>query len=156
MLENLDAFIKLLNKHKVKYTLIGGMAILLHGGRATTLDFDFYILAFDFELLQKILKKYNLKNAGEHQFKVNFKGTPIDILLADPILGEQVIKRSKMKKIGEQSIKVATPEDLILLKSIADRPIDRRDIEELKEIFKEKLDQRYINKELNRLKKLLS
>jgi len=39
------------------------------------------------------------------------------------------------------------------MKSIADRPIDRRDIEELREIFRGKLDTRYIRRRLKALQK---
>lgn len=43
--------------------------------------------------------------------------------------------------------KIASPEDIIVLKSLADRSIDKRDIQELREILGKKLDETYIHLE---------
>ena len=119
MIEELRALVKILEEHKLKYCLIGGMAVLLS------------------------------------QYKFKFGSIPVDVLLADPHLGEQVIKRAKKKVLSGARIRVARVEDLILLKKIADRAIDRRDIEELEELYGSALDRRYLNREWRRLQKLL-
>lgn len=59
------------------------------------------------------------------------------------------------KKIGNQCVKIATAEDLIVLKTLADRWLDRRDNEELREIFRDKLDERYIDKKVQQMNKKL-
>jgi hypothetical protein len=51
-------------------------------------------------------------------------------------------------KLGQSSVAAATAEDLIVLKTLADRSIDRRDIEELIELYGSELDFEYINKTL--------
>jgi hypothetical protein len=71
-------------------------------------------------------------------------------LEADQVLGEQVFARSVRKIIVDATANVATPEDLIVLKTLADRPIDRRDIAELREIFGDALDDKYIDGMLSR------
>jgi len=81
---------------------------------------------------------------------------PIDLLYADHYVGADVVHRAVEKKLGNIFIRIATPEDLIVLKSIADRSIDKRDIEELRELFGKKLDEDYIEKKLRYVKKLLS
>ena len=67
-----------------------------------------------------------------------------------------MVKRAKKTKLGQYFVKVATPEDLIVLKTLPDRSIDRRDIEELRELFDKKLDEKYIKQKLKKLKQLLS
>ncbi|MEO7766303.1 MAG: hypothetical protein ABIS01_02715, partial [Ferruginibacter sp.] len=41
--ENFTDFITLLNKHKVKYVLVGGWAVIFEGYSRTTGDMDFFI-----------------------------------------------------------------------------------------------------------------
>jgi hypothetical protein len=67
-----------------------------------------------------------------------------------------VVKRAVEKKLGNYFVRVATPEDLIILKTIADRTIDRRDVEELRELFGKSLDEIYIQKKLKKLRKMMS
>jgi predicted nucleotidyltransferase len=158
MIEELRALVKILEEHKLKYCLIGGMAVLLYGGRASTVDFDFYILFSDENAFFQVLRPHitQLKKLGDSQYKFKFGSIPVDVLLADPHLGEQVIKRAKKKVFSGAKIRVARVEDLILLKKIADRAIDRRDIEELEELYGTALDRRYLNREWRRLQKLLA
>lgn len=157
MVEALLEIVDIFEKEKVKYCLIGGLAVMLHGGRANTIDIDFYVMVKDLDLVRKILKKHKISNkaAGEYQLKAKYKSVPIDLLYADHYIGSEIIQRAKNKKLGNKKVKIATPEDLIILKTLADRSIDRRDIEELKEIFSGKLDQRYLRKKLASLQKIL-
>ena len=85
-----------------------------------------------------------------HQMRMRFNGIQVDILEADPITTESIFKRSIRRVIVTAECNVATPEDLIILKTIADRPIDRRDIAELREIFASRLDELYISDTLKK------
>ncbi|MCE9625601.1 MAG: nucleotidyltransferase [Deltaproteobacteria bacterium] len=157
MIEALLDLIKIFERESLKYCLIGGLAMMLYGGRANTIDIDFYLLVDDLGKILALLKKRKIgaTPAGDFQIKARYKGVPIDLLLADHYLGQDVVQRAKKKKLGDKIVKVATPEDLIILKTLADRSIDHRDIEELKEIFGKTLDQKYISKKLKTLKKIL-
>lgn len=157
MLSDVAALLDFLLTHRIRYCMIGGMAVLAYGGRASTLDFDFYLLSADFDRLVSLLKSkgIHVALAGEDQCKARFGTLPLDILRADPWLGEKVIQRSRRKKFLGKTVKIATPEDLIVMKTLADRPIDRRDIAELREIFGKKLDQSYIGATLRRLRKAM-
>ncbi len=157
MLEALLEAVKLFKKNNVDYCLIGGLAMLLHNGRANTVDIDFYVLVNDLKEVEHLFKKGNIpvRHAGEYQLKAKIHEVPIDILFADHYVGMDVVERAIEKKLGDIFIRVATPEDLIVLKSLADRSIDRRDIEELRELFKGKLDETYIEKKLHKIKKML-
>ncbi len=157
MVEVLFQAISLFEKNKIDYCLIGGLAMMLYGGRANTVDIDFYVLVEDLEEVRKVFEEKNIsvKSAGEYQLKIKIGSTQIDILYADHYLGDQVVKRAKRKKLGSQYLKIARPEDLIVLKILADRSVDRRDIEELRELFGKKLDEKYISQKIKYLKELL-
>lgn len=148
MLDKLIEVVGIFQANRIGYCLIGGLAMMLHHGRANTVDIDFYVLVDDLKKVKKLLEKngYDVKDAGEYQLKTKVRGTPIDILFADPYVGEDVVQRAVEKKLGENFVRVATPEDLIVLKTIADRSVDRRDIEELRELFGNLLDEDYIAK----------
>jgi len=128
--------------------------MMLHHGRANTVDLDFYVMVEALDKLKKILTKEQVswRSAGEYQVKAKANGIPIDILWADHYIGEAVVHRAIEKQLGNHWVRVATPEDLIILKTLADRSVDRRDIEELRELFRKKLDESYIERQLKSLK----
>lgn len=154
MLKTLVKVIELFKRNQIDYCVIGGLAMLLHQGRANTVDIDFYVLVDDLKSVAKIFQslKYAVKDAGEFQLKTKVDQVPIDILLADHYIGADVVKRAAEKKLGDHFIRVATPEDLIILKTLADRSVDRRDIEELRELYGKLLDEKYIERVLKKLK----
>lgn len=157
LIDKIDQVIDLLTEEKISYCIIGGVAVLLHGGRASTIDFDLYILADDLPPLEDALKKRRIKIsfAAPEQLRFNYKGLQVDVLPADPILGKLVLARAQKKKLGRRKVPVASPEDLIIMKTLADRPIDRRDVEEIKEIFAGKLDLTYLAAQLKKIHRIL-
>lgn len=158
MLEAIEEFIGILGRAKTNYCIIGGIAVLLYGGRASTIDFDLYILTQEKERLLRLFEKHGIlhSSTGEFQIKARFKDVPIDLLIADEWVGIPALKRARRRQFGRRQVRVASPEDLIVMKSISDRPIDRRDIEELREIFSGKLDNAYIRSRLASLKKMMN
>jgi Nucleotidyl transferase of unknown function (DUF2204) len=146
ILQSVEKIVKLFESSNCKYVVIGGIAILLLGGRASTIDFDLYVLADDFSVLEKHLVNHGaiLTLKGDHQLRFTFDGVQVDVLEADSVLASLIFSRSTRHKIVLSECQVASPEDLIILKSLADRPIDRRDVEELRELFDGKLDETYI------------
>ncbi len=157
MVETLFQITELFKKYKIHYCLIDGLAMMLHNGRANTVDIDFYVLVEDLKDVIETLKKEKIQadQRGDYQLKAKINGIPIDILYADQYVGSDVVKRAVDKALGNHIVRVATPEDIIILKSIADRTVDRRDIEELRELFKGKLDENYIQKTLLKIRKEL-
>ena len=150
ILQSVDDVVKLFETSGCRYVVIDGIAVLLHGGRASTIDFDLYILAEDFQRIEQHLLNHGsvLNTRGEHQIRLTFAGIQIDILEADIVLAASIFDRSMRHKIVSVECHVATPEDIIILKTLADRPIDRRDIAELRELFAGALDEQYIAKVL--------
>ena len=146
LLKSVDDLVCNIETSQCPYVVIGGIAVLLHGGRASTIDFDFYILAGDFERLKTFLVSHGavVDLETEHQIRFKFAGIQVDCLEADSVLSKTIFARAMRMKIVNTACNVATPEDLIILKTLADRPIDRRDVAELREIFAESLDEVYI------------
>ncbi len=155
LLESVSQFAALLKKGKIQFCVIGGVAVLLYGGRASTIDFDLYLLMSDIDRLVGLLEKKEIKfrKLGADQIKVFLPGLTVDILIADQWMGIPALKRAKKIKLGKISLQVASPEDLIVMKTLADRTIDRRDIEELREIFGSKLNEKYIAVQLKLIRK---
>ncbi len=154
----LDAFleiIRLLEKAKIPYCLIGGVAVLMYGGRASTLDLDFYIVARHRKRLIRAIETIGatIEARGEFQYKGSFRGFRFDVLIADRWVGLPAIKRAKKQTFGNTSLNIATAEDVIIMKTLADRPIDRRDIQELREIFPS-IDNKYIDDRLKYIRKV--
>ncbi len=152
ILQSVDQIVKLFESSGCKYVVIGGIAVLLHGGRASTIDFDLYILASEFDRLESHLLTHGAKLSlkSDHQLRFTFGDIQVDVLEADPVLETTIFKRSVRHRIVNAECNVATPEDLIILKTLADRPIDRRDVAELREIFANKLDEEYVTGTLKR------
>ena len=158
MLDDVAALLDLLGRHRIRYCMIGGMAVLAYGGRASTLDFDLYLMAKDYDRLISLLEGRGARvtRLGEDQARARFRSLPIDVLRADPWLGAEVVRRARRRRFLGKTAKIATPEDLIVTKTLADRPVDRRDIEELRELFQGKLDEVYVKRTLRRIRRALA
>lgn len=156
MLEKIAELVQLLEEAKVSYCVIGGIAVLLYGGRASTIDFDFYILATDKDGLEKLFDEIGLRyrQLGEDQLKGKFRGMPVDVLIADQWIGAAALKRAKKIRVGDLRLRVATPEDLIVMKTISDRPIDRRDVAELRECMGSKINEKYVSARIKKIQEL--
>lgn len=157
MVEALFQAIAVFEKNGIDYCLIGGLAIMLHNGRANTVDIDFYVVVNDLHQVKDSFQKegFTVDSRGEFQVQALVKGIRIDILLADHYLGADVVHRAIDKKLGDRFVRIATPEDLIVLKTLADRAIDRRDIEELREIYGATLDENYIIHKVKHIKTMM-
>ena len=88
-------FIEILNKYKVKYILVGGYAVILHGYRRTTGDMDVWIKNNEenYILLVKVFNEFGLplidmtkenflKNTDMDVFSYGRPPVSIDILTA--------------------------------------------------------------------------
>lgn len=155
----LEAFLKIistLEDEELPYCIIGGIALLLYGGRTSTLDLDFYFVARSRKKLVSILEALGaqIHPRGEFQYQGIFRGFRFDVLVADRWVGLPALKRAKKISFGNIFVHVATPEDLIVMKTLADRPMDRRDVQELRELFNN-IDEKYIERRLNTTKKAI-
>jgi hypothetical protein len=150
----IEGFLRLnrfLQAEKFRYCLIGGIAAGYWGEPRFTQDMDFTIVSRDGSLgsLEKILKKagYRIQNKGASQIQV--KGQQdldfqADFILAEMDYQDWVVQRAIPISIFDIEVPIATPEDLIILKLIANRRRDLLDIEGILKRCLLTLDTKYL------------
>ena len=146
---------------KVKYVIVGGIAVNLHGWLRSTADMDI-LVEMSNENLKKVVgilrkKGYRVKQPvdpmgladkrirydwihNKHMKAFNFykdvELKEVDIIIESPVSYEEA-KRSAMRlKIGKQIVPVISIDNIIKMKRDTGRGIDKLDIEELKKIKK--------------------
>ena len=150
--------LRMLNKRKVRYLVVGGVASILYGNPRFTNDLDLMadlkegnlrklvaafkdlrfvprvpVKAEDFAVEANRVKWIREKNMLAFTF-INPKNPleNIDILLTSPIPFEKAYKRKKIFKSGNTSLPTISPDDLITIKKKAGRPQDLHDVAILK------------------------
>ena len=135
-----------LNKNAVKYILVGGYSVILHGYSRTTGDMDIWVERSD-ENYSKIIKAF--EDFGMPVFdmtKENFLDHPIwdvftfgippvaiDVMIKiDGFNFEEVFERSVILNDGDLVVRVIHKNDLIDSKLKVNRFIDMYDVENLK------------------------
>lgn len=148
-----------LHNNKIRYVVIGGLAVNLHGIPRTTADIDI-IISLDRDNVLKLvnalrelgyiprlpvdpegmadpetrriwIQEKNMKAFSFYNKKENFRA--IDIVLVHPLSFDQVEKRSIRLKVRGLRVPVASIDDLIEMKRASDRDQDRSDVEMLEE-----------------------
>lgn len=139
---------KTLREEKVKYLVIGRVAVVLYGVPVSTFDLDLLIEPSEenCERLIKGLTQAGFKGAKAlsiHDFlEVGFATLPehikLDIFAAeDEEKFKQLWRRRKIMQIHYTKINVISMEDLIELKKRSGKKKDREDVRNLKRILRE-------------------
>jgi TPP-dependent 2-oxoacid decarboxylase len=148
-------------KQKVKYVLVGGIAVNLLGSLRNTADMDILVEMSDSNLKKiiTILKNngYRVKQPvdpmgmadkktredwirNKHLKAFNFykekELKEVDIIIESPVSFEDAKKSALRIKIEDITLPVISIDNLIKMKKKTGRSIDRFDIEELKKIKK--------------------
>lgn len=151
--QNIDEFIALANKHKVRMLMVGGGAVNFHGYQRHSADVDFWIETTD-ENFRKLVLVFNEmgyeiddfpENVKLQQQNISIKFSPVDLDL-------ELITKFSVNKSFEEAYKdseettvddktflkwnVLSLEDLITSKIKANRAKDLLDIQQLREINK--------------------
>lgn len=143
----LEALLRLLSNKDIKNIIIGGIAASIFGKPRFTADIDTLVLLPE-EKLKDFLNKageYGLfpriknpiKFAQEKRvilLKHKVSGINIDVSLGILPFEIEALNRARIFKIGKLNINLPTPEDLIIMKAVAHRPIDMEDIRSILEI----------------------
>ncbi|GAB6042088.1 hypothetical protein [Endothiovibrio diazotrophicus] len=156
----LDLFAAL-DRHRVRYILVGGVAVNLYGIPRMTMDVDL-VLALDLENLEtffKAARELNLKPQAplplealadpeqrqawrEEKHMIAFAlydpghpGMTVDILIDAPLDIAAAIGRAVPRMVGETPVMLAAAADLIRLKEHSAREQDIADIEQLRELL---------------------
>lgn len=136
-------------------TLVGAVAVCLHGAVRPTDDIDLLVLTTDApeHVLQSLLAAgYTPRYADPAQFaeitrvllmRHSETGVDVDIMLGMLPFEHDCVARSILKRGKFGSVRIAAPETLCVMKLIAGRPHDLRDVAQLLELYP-KLDRDWV------------
>lgn len=133
-------FHEFLTARAIPYAIIGGIAVQFWGEPRGTRDLDLTIAApterVD-EILEALLAHFAARTpdaAGfAHQNRVLLlaasNGAPVDVSLGLPGYEDEVMARTlRVSLDADHQVCVCSPEDLIIHKAVAGRPIDLKDL----------------------------
>ena len=161
MLDYLGIF-KTLNEKKIKYIVVGGMAVNFHGIPRMTYDIDLLLLLEDKNLKKflSLMKSWGfkpkvpvglmdfadrdkredwLKNKNMKAFNLVNPGwavSEIDIIINTPVNYIKAARNLNYIKLQGVSIPTISIKDLIRMKSVSGRIQDKEDIKNLRKISK--------------------
>ena len=158
---------KNLEKAKIPYMVMGGLAILQYGEFRATKDIDITLgLGIDgFSQVLQFIEDCRLKSLVRspkefvqqtYVLPVEDKktGIRVDLILSNTLFEHQAIKRATRIKIGYQIVRFASVEDLVIQKIIAGRPRDLEDVSKM--LMKNvKLNVRYVKQWLGKFEQTL-
>jgi hypothetical protein len=149
-----------LAQEKVQYVLVGGLAVQLHGFMRSTFDIDL-VLAMDDENINRFVavsKSHGLvpvmpvaidalKNAGQLEQWYREKGmlafalrephiggSVVDILIRPDVPFDKLLANAIVGELFSLQVHIASIEDLLTMKRIANRSKDQLDIMALEKI----------------------
>lgn len=136
---------------RTKYAIVGGLAVSKWGRPRATLDVDVLAEIRDDAHLSKLLEKLRLMNfkmvaIDRKLLKILKHDVPIDLVAAEFPFEHQLISNSVRVKILGIYVKIARPEDLIVMKAIGRRAQDIADIQNICETSLRRIDRAYLMK----------
>lgn len=138
--EALAALGRALATLRVRWYLFGAQAALLYGAARLTADVDVTVQIGDRDTaklvraLEQAGFRLRVRDAGEFVAKTRVlpfvhsrSGMPVDIVLAGPGLEELFFKRRRRRTVEGVPVFVASPEDIVVMKTLAGRGKDEDD-----------------------------
>ena len=163
--EALGAILRLLKRRRIPCMLMGGLALSVWGRIRVTQDIDLAVALDENReprFLEDLLRLHFLPDKPRpvlgHRLLVcrylkQSRGLPVevDLFFARGAYPRQALRRAVLLRIGSQQVRVISPEDLILYKLLADRPMDRLDVRGIAEEQGGRLDRSYLKRWARRL-----
>ncbi len=139
----------------IPYMLIGGLAMAAWDEPRATLDVDLSIwIEPDRQesTLKRLFRSFQALPPDPFRFAsetrvcplLSSSGVRIDVVLGVLPIEREAIARARTMAIGGRTIRVASVEDLLLMKLVSERPRDREDAERLLRRFGGTLDREYL------------
>lgn len=160
-----DPMFRSLNEAGVRYVIVGGLAVVLHGHRRLTADLDLVIDLTSMEIrrtmtalaglgLRPLLpvtadqladaptREHWVRDRGMRVFTLRDSSgyRVVDLLTASPVPFADLWERSVEVALEDVTVRIASIPDLIHMKRLAGRPKDLTDIEALESILGERED----------------
>ncbi len=155
-----------LDRSGLPYMVIGGIANLVWGRPRSTQDIDITVLITDPRLdkaLEALGREFQILTSDAKRFLTETHvlpvatsdGTRVDLIRAVLPFEERAIHRAVPRTLGSTSVKVATAEDLVVLKLASTRFQDIDDAVEVIKRQKGSLDRNYLDPLIHSLSDLL-
>jgi len=149
-----------LSEGEVRYVLVGGIAVQLHGYMRSTFDVDLVLAMNDENLVRfiDVAKRFGLvpsipvsieslrdavqieqwhRDKGMLVFSLRepkIGGGVVDVLVRPEVSFEKLMENVVAGKLLEQQVWIASIDDLLTMKRVANRPKDQLDIAALEKI----------------------
>ncbi len=146
VLKEFTSILPQFEKANIKYAVVGGLAVNIYTQVRATKDIDFLISEEDLDTACSVLKKLGyLRKENTLPFKKSglelqrlLKAVDGDFMIVDLLIAissemKDILKNSIAVDFSFGKLKIITKEDLIKMKSMANRPQDIADIEKLRE-----------------------
>ena len=137
-----------LRELELEPVIVGGIAASLIAQPCQTRDIDALVI-FDTSRAAELLRSlqqhgFRPRFSGMEEFAVAARlitieheqtGLPVDIALGCMPFEAELIQRSEEYAAGDVRIRLPSPEDLVVLKAIANRPKDQEDIRRIADVY---------------------
>ena len=159
-----EPLFKELNDAGVRYVVVGGLAVVLHGHARMTVDVDLVVDLDEGQALRAIevlvrsglqprvpvnprdfanrsVRESWIRDRGMQVFSMLDPSNPmrvVDLFVDHPVPFEDLWSRSQVFELRDTTVRVASIPDLIHLKRLAGRPQDQADVEQLEAILETK------------------
>jgi predicted nucleotidyltransferase len=159
-----EPLFKALNDAGVRYVVVGGLAVVLHGHARLTVDVDLVVDLDEDQALRAIdalvgiglrprvpvnprdfadpaVREGWIRDRGMEVFSMHDPSNPmraVDLFVDHPIPFEELWSHSNEFELRDTTVRVASIPDLIHMKRLAGRSQDQADIEKLEAILKAK------------------
>lgn len=161
VLDALEEVIDIVEGLGIEYAVMGGIALQAWGRERVTRDIDLIIylgkigptkflralVGAGFKISRKSIpqkKESLLPIACYYEEKTYGLPLEIDFFIAETDYQKKALERSLGIEVLGKKVKIIQPEDLILHKLLANRPIDRADVETVILEQKDSLDKEYL------------
>lgn len=125
-----------LEQRGIPYMVIGGFANLIWGEPRTTLDLDVTVATEDVLLIEAARAAGQIMVNDPVAFLERARvlpvrlpdGTRVDLIAATLPYEMDAVSRARSTTVAGRSVRVCTPEDLIIHKIVSERPKDQQDV----------------------------
>ncbi len=166
MREALAAIADALSEVGADWYLFGAQAAILHGSARLSDDIDVTVWVGDRASLLEALARHGITaDEDDPEFVLRSRvlavtheptGWSADLVFATPGYEDQVLARARWHELDGLRFRVATPEDIVVMKSLAGRDRDRQDVVAILAAQRDAMDLAYVRELLAMLEEALA